>query len=174
MLAPTIKTSLSKSIYIGYSKLIAAIAQIPAPLRSLKEIEGTGGKVSIIDLIAYQIGWGKLLISWYEAGIVGKKPEMPGDGFTTWDYVRLAQHFYTKYQFDGTQKQAQEFANVVARIIQIAQIEEQTGNINKLGVWQWCTLASGKQWPLSKWIQVNTTAPYKRATALIKKFAKTL
>jgi hypothetical protein len=35
------------------------IASIPASSRTLKKIEGTGGKVSVTELIAYQIGWGK-------------------------------------------------------------------------------------------------------------------
>ena len=50
--------------------------------------------------------------------------------------------------------------------------EHETGNLNKIGVWPWCTLASGKQWPLSKWIRVNTVSPYKRAASMIRKFLK--
>lgn len=41
--------------------------------------------------------------------------------------------------------------------------------LDQRGIWAWCTLASGKQWPLSKWIRVKTASPYKRAVQLIKK-----
>lgn len=131
-------------------------------------MDGTGGKVSVADLIAYQIGWGKLLISWCQAGVQGKNPEMPGNGFSTWDYAGLANHFYATYQFDSFAQQALEFYNVVTQIVALVEQEYISGNLDKLGVWSWCTLPSGKQWPLSKWVQVNTVAPYKRAALLIK------
>lgn len=70
--------SLSQEIQREYDKLINLIASIPVSSRILKQIEGTGGKVSITDHVAYQIGWGKCLIGWYESGIKGEVPIMPG------------------------------------------------------------------------------------------------
>lgn len=121
------------------------------------------------DLIAYQIGWGKCLIRWYEAGIQGEMPKMPGEGFLTWDYTGLAQHFYQTYQFDNAEEQMRIFHQTVLRILEIVETEHQTGNLDQMGVWPWCTLPSGKKWPLSKWIRVNTASPYKQAARLIKK-----
>lgn len=132
-------------------------------------VEGTGGTITMAELLAYQIGWGKYVVRWYEAGLIGKMPEMPGHGFTSWDYTAIAQHFYRLYQYDSLEQQIQVFQEVVDRIIAIIQTEHETGNLDKTGVWPWCTLRSGKEWPLSKWIQVNTAAPYKRACQLIKK-----
>lgn len=163
------QNSLSQSIHKEYNKFVGVIAAVPPQQRLLKVIDGTGGKVSVADIIAYQIGWGNLLINWYTTGLTGKKPIMPGEGFTKWDYSGIAQHFYKKYHYDGYHQQEQEFHNVVTNIVNIVETEYQFGNLDKIGVWDWCTLASGKQWPLSKWITVNTVAPYKRATALIKK-----
>ncbi|WP_079978038.1 ClbS/DfsB family four-helix bundle protein [Criblamydia sequanensis] len=59
-----LKAPLSPEIQREYDKLINLIASIPVSSRILKQIEGTGGQVSITDLIAYQIGWGKCLIGW--------------------------------------------------------------------------------------------------------------
>ena len=95
------KAPLSNEIQIQYNNLIAMVLNADIKSRNLKSIDGTGGKVSIVDIISYQIGWGLLLIGWYEAGIQGKIPEMPGEGFATWDYIGLAQHFYAKYHYDG-------------------------------------------------------------------------
>lgn len=103
-----------------------------------------------------------------------KKPAMPGEGFTKWDYVGIAQHFYIKYQFDSCKEQEQEFHNTIQRILAFVETEYQTGNLDKLGIWPWCTLPSGKQWTLHKWVTVNTVAPYKKASTLIKKFIKEL
>ena len=84
---------LVQEIQREYSRLKELISSIPTSLHSLKAIEGTGGRVSITDLIAYQIGWGKCVIRWYEAGIRKEMPEMPGEGFSTWNYVAIAKHF---------------------------------------------------------------------------------
>jgi hypothetical protein len=168
------KNSLKSSLQAEYGTLLKTIAQVPFKLHKIKAIDGTESKVSISDLIAYQIGWGTLLISWYAAGIEGKMPEMPGDGFKDWDYVGLAQRFYAKYQYADAKEQLDALYKITQTILKIIDTEDQKGNLDKLGVWQWCTTETGQQWPLSKWIEMNTVAPYKRATALIRKFAKTI
>ena len=160
---------LSQDIHREYNRLVKSITDIPLSVRTLKIIDGTGGKVSPADLIAYQIGWGHCLIRWYEAGINGKIPEMPGEGFSTWNYVGIARHFYQKYQYDSAETQMTIFHRVVLRILEIVDVENQKGNLDALGIWPWCTLPSGKQWPFSKWVKINTSSPYKRASSLIKK-----
>lgn len=162
-------TSLKVDIQREYNRLIKLIDSIPASCRTLKKLEGTGGNVSVADLIAYQMGWGKNLIRWYESGLKEQMPEMPGDGFSTWDYTAIAQHFYQKYQFDRPDQQMEVFHQVVTRILEIVEAEHQAGRLDCLGAWPWCTLSSGKQWPLSKWIRVNTASPYKRARMLIQR-----
>ncbi len=159
---------LDQEIKKEYDRLVNAAASIPTSSRHVKIIEGTGGKVSLTDLIAYQIGWGKCLIRWYESGIKEESPEMPGEGFLKWDYVAIAEHFYTKYRYDQIE-QEKVFQQVVSQIICIVENEYQNENLERLGVWQWCTLSSGKQWPLAKWIKVNTCSPYKRAYYAIRK-----
>jgi hypothetical protein len=94
---------------------------------------------------------------------------MPGDGFTTWNYVDIAQHFYQKYFYDQSEVQTEVFEHVVSDLTKIVEKESLTGNLDRTLVWSWCTLQSGKHWPLSKWIRVNTCAPYKKAYPLIKK-----
>jgi len=160
---------LSMLIQKEYNKLVKVIAQISYNSRTAKILEFTGGAVSVADILAYQIGWGKLLISWYKAGIENKILVMPGEGFSYWNYTGLAQLFYTKYQYDSAQQQEQEFYSTVQEIITLTEHEYKTGNLDKQGIWSWCRLASGKQWPLSKWIKINTAAPYIRACTVLKK-----
>jgi len=161
---------LSNEIQKEYNKLSNLISPISTALRTLKKIDGTGGKVTIADIIAYHIGWGKLIINWYEIGTQGKIAEMPGEGFTKWDYAGLARHFYKKYCYDSFHEQERIFYDVVQQVLSIVEREYNTNNLDKLEVWPWCTLPSGKQWSLHKWITVNTVAPYKRTSTLIKKF----
>ncbi len=157
---------LSNDIVSAYEKLVGALVHIPSEARLNKA--RSDENLSIADLIAYQIGWGTLLIGWYEAGIRGEVPVMPGEGFSKWDYKGLASHFYQKYHIDGYLKQEKVFSEVVKKIVEIVEKEYHTGNLDKIGVWQWCTLASGKQWPLSKWVRVNTVSPYARATRIMR------
>lgn len=166
------QSSLIQNIKNAYDRLAKIVTHIAPPDRTLKIIDGTGGKVSVSDIIAYQIGWGKCLIRWYEAGIQEKMPDMPCEGFTIWDYVSIAQRFYQMYQFDSADEQMRIFHQVVLHILEIVEAEDQTGNLHRTGIWPWCTLSSGKHWPLSKWIQVNTASPYNRAAQSIKKETK--
>ena len=73
------------------------------------------------------------------------------------------------YQYDASHQQMKVFDQVVLRLLEIVKIEQQANQLDQIGIWAWCTLTSGKQWPLSKWIRVNTASPYKRAVQLIKK-----
>lgn len=168
------QSPLAQNIQKEYNKLITLISHISPQDHLLKKIEGTGVNISIADLIAYHIGWGTLLCNWYQTGIKGQLPQMPGDGFTKWDYVGLARHFYEKYHYDGGNKQLHAFAVLMQNIIAIVKHEYKTGNLDKIGVWDWCTLQSGKKWPLSKWIIVNTVSPYKKSYTMIRKFKKEL
>jgi hypothetical protein len=131
-------------------------------------IDGTGGKVSVRDIIAYQIGWGKCVIRWVEAGERGEMPTMPGDGFSKWDYTAIAQHFYQSYHYKDVDEQMKIFHLVVFHILEIVEREHLANQLDQLGIWDWCTLPSGKKWPLAKWIRVNTVSPYKRAAQLIQ------
>jgi len=88
----------------------------------------------VSDLIAYQIGWGKCLIRWYEAGIKEEQPEMPGEGFVKWDYLAIAKLFYQKYGYDASSQQLKVFQETVFQIVKIIEKEQKTGNLNRQGV----------------------------------------
>lgn len=76
------EAALSHVILKAYLSLRKVILTLSYSLRDSKKIEGTGGKVSVSDLLAYQIGWGKALIRWYEAGIKQELPEITQDRFS--------------------------------------------------------------------------------------------
>ncbi len=159
--------SLSSEILSTYTRLKKAIRAINATNFFQKSYVMSDVKVSAADILAYQIGWGELLIYWYQKGIQGIEFKMPGDGFDTWDYKNIALYFYKKYSHFSPEELLNKYDTTINTIIQMADRESLSGNLDKRGVWNWCTLRSGKQWPLSKWIRVNTIAPYKRAYKLL-------
>ena len=132
-----------------------------------KDIPFTGGLISPCDLVAYQIGWGKLLLSWYQAGVSGSEIEIPLKGFG-WDYEALANHFYRQHARKSLPTLRRELRTTVDEILVVVTDAQRAGQLEATGIWDWCTLKSGKAWPLKKWIQVNTVAPYQRAARLLK------
>jgi hypothetical protein len=174
LITDTPSSVLGKSIKSEYNKLVKLISLVPKKKRYDEDIKGTGGWISINDLIAYQIGWGNLLINWYEMGISGKNPEMPGDGFNKWDYKNLALHFYDKYYYKSNNKYDKIFFETVTTIIEIADEADNNNQLNIPGFWDWTVLKSGKVWPLSKWIIINTVAPYKKASLYVKSFLRNI
>lgn len=169
LVSGTYRAPLSNLIAQNYNQLMLLLSAIDCSERAVKQYDWTDGMACLSDIVAYHIGWGKLLISWYDAGIRGSKIIMPGEGFSKWDYVGLAHHFYKKYAYDSYHEQENVFLCTVKRIIEITEDEYKAHNLDKLNVWSWCTLPSGKPWPLAKWIQVNTVSPYKRSICVIKK-----
>ena len=159
---------LVKELVSAFHSLLNALEHSTLKESTSTPIATENGFLSLTGLLAYQIGWGKLLIRWYRNGVEGKNVVMPGEGFTTWDYKGLRKHFEAIYSFNYD-VQVGLLQNIVAEVIEIAEFEHLSGNLDHLGVWQWCTLKSGKQWPLCKWIRVNTIAPHKNAAALIRK-----
>lgn len=163
------KTSLSKEVIISYQKLFQALQLLELEDFYKKNIIFNGPFISPAELLSYQIGWAELLLSWYHQGKVRAPFIMPGKGFDRWDYKGIAEHFFREGMLEEQAKQLERFTRVVMQIVEIIEEEHHLGNLEATGVWSWCTLRSGKQWPLSKWIRVNTIAPYKRALSILRK-----
>ena len=163
-----LNSQLSREVLSSYRKLYDIISNASQELFFEKKFKFTAIDASIADIIAYQIGWGSLFKYWYETGIKNKPVIMPGNGFDKWDYNAIARHFYKKYSWNSKQEYIDNFSIIVMKIIDITELEYVSDNLDKTGVFAWCKLKSGKDWPLSKWIKVNTVAPYKRALLLIK------
>jgi hypothetical protein len=142
------------------SRQFALLKQLPIEIRK---------EQWLAERIAYQIGWGQLLLYWYNTGIDGKTPQMPGDGFAKWDYKAISNHFYKKYLYDQGKEQEKCFQNIISEVLVVVEKEYKTGDLDRLGIWPWCTLPSGKEWPLSKWVRVNTISPWKATSSLLKK-----
>ena len=159
------------NLITAHKKLQDIVERVQSREMKKKEIPFTGVLCSICDILAYQVGWGNFLLSWYKSGLENELPVMPCKGFD-WDYNAIAEHFYKKYSRNSLKYLERSLQQIVDELVSIIVTETQNGNLNKLGVWPWCRLKSGKEWPLSKWIQVNTIAPYSRATSAIRKHTK--
>jgi len=163
---PTNKLELLGNLRAAYTKLVEEAATVPAELERCPELEGG---VSPCDLIAYQIGWGQLLLSWDDCEIRGETVEMPAPGFK-WNQLGLLASSFYKEQHHRTLEQLLGQFEVLVGEIQLFIESSSEDMLFAIGKRHW----AGQKWPLAKWIQVNTIAPYGRATAKLRKWKKTV
>lgn len=161
---PTNKTELLNSLHAAYSKLVEEAATVPSEMERNPELEGG---ISPCDLIAYQIGWGQILLSWDDLETRGETVEMPAPGFKWNQLGLLAESFYQE-QHEQTLKQLLVQFEVLRDRMWLFIESNSEDTLFGIGKRQW----AGQKWPLAKWIQVNTIAPYGSARAKLRKWKK--
>lgn len=160
----TSKQQLLQDLANAYHKLVAELADIPPSLTRKVEFEGD---VSCCDLIAYQLGWGRLLMGWEQAEHNNQTVYMPAKGFNWGQQKALSAKFYLQYR--GT-----TYAELLTHFAQLHQqlsawIESLSEpELFALHQRQW----TGEKWPLAKWIQVNSIAPYRSARTKLRRWKK--
>ena len=80
---PTNKTELQKSINLAFDKILADYATIPVEITRKVGVTGNikGTEISVCDTIAYLIGWGKLVLKWYELKSKNQAVNFPETGY---------------------------------------------------------------------------------------------
>jgi hypothetical protein len=161
---PINKDELLSNLQAAYSKLVEEAASIPSELERNPELEGG---ISPCDLIAYQIGWGYLLLSWDDLETRGEAVQMPAPGFKWNQLGLLANSFYRKHH-EQTLKQLLAQFDVLFGEIRLFIESNSEDTLFGIGKRHW----AGQKWPLAKWIQVNTVAPYGSARTKLRKWKK--
>lgn len=110
---PTNQRELLSSLQAAYAKLAEEAAQVPPELERDPGIEGG---ISPCDLIAYQIGWGRLLLSWDSTEAQGGIAQMPAPGFKWNQLGLLARSFYQEQQGQTLKQLLATFAALVGHI----------------------------------------------------------
>jgi hypothetical protein len=161
---PTNKNELLSSLQAAYSKIVEEAASIPSGLERCPELEGG---ISPCDLIAYQIGWGYLLLSWDELESRGKAVEMPAPGYK-WNQLGLLANSFYGEQHEQTLKQLLDQFDELAEKIRLFIESKSEDTLFGIGKRRW----AGQKWPIAKWIQVNTVAPYGSARTKLRRWKK--
>ena len=96
MAIPANKGELLRAITDNYAKLSAELATIPVELTDAKELDGHAKDtpMSVSDLVAYLVGWGRLVLKWNDRRSRGLDVDFPETGFKWNELGRLAQKFY--------------------------------------------------------------------------------
>lgn len=160
----TSKAEALSSLKDSYNKLELEICDISPDIERIKKIEGD---VCVCDLIAYQIGWGELLLSWENSEQKSKTVYMPAKGYKWNELTPLANSFYDKYSDQDLVWLRKKFKRTVLKIEKfILTLSDDELLVPRMRSW------TGDKWSIMKWIQVNTIAPYKSARTKVRRFKK--
>lgn len=165
MAVPTNKKELITAIETNYSKLKKEILTIPIEKLEEQSLEGhsKGTQMSISNLKAYLIGWGKLVLKWVEHKDKNEPVDFPETGYKWNELGKLAQKFYKDYEtlnYPDLQEKLDKTVNDILKVIELKSNAE-------LYEMLWYD-----KWTLGRMIQFNTASPYTNARGRIRKWKK--
>lgn len=130
----------------------------------IKEIDKTPH-----EMIAYQLGWLQLVMRWEKDELAGNKVVTPSPDYK-WNQLGLIyQHFYEEYR---------EYSLKELRSLFDQSVKEWCSWLERLtdeelfipNTRQWTV--TNANWPLWKWVHINSVAPFKSFRAKIRKWKK--
>ncbi len=162
MAIPKNKEELLHDIEITFSKLKKDLERVPLHLATLKGMEGhaKGTKMSPCNLVAYLVGWGELVLKWYDKSRRGEEIIFPDENFKWNELGKLAQQFYLNYKEYDYPTLLQLLEKTIQKIIAIIE------NLDDKELYK---IPFYKKYPLGRMIQLNTSSPYKNARSRIRK-----
>ncbi|WP_279300465.1 ClbS/DfsB family four-helix bundle protein [Paenibacillus sp. GM2FR] len=121
------------------------------------------------EMIAYQLGWLTLVMSWEKDELAGKEVTTPTPDYKWNQLGALYQQFYLAYDAYSLEE---------LRFMLKQRTDEWCEWINRLteeelyrpGVRKWT--ATSANWPMWKWLHINSVAPFKSFRTQIRKWKK--
>ena len=162
---PKNKEELQKSISVAFKKILADYSTIPPKISREIGVIGNvkGTEISVSDTISYLIGWGKLVLKWYDLKSKNQPVDFPETGYKWNELGQLAQHFHSEYHDWSYDKLIKEFTATTDRIlILVESLDNQ-----KLYDETWF-----EKYTLGKMIQFNTSSPMVNMRSKVRKFKK--
>lgn len=162
---PQTKSELLLAIDKNYNKLSGYLELIPPDLASDKSMEGHAKDtvMSVCNLVAYLLGWNKLVIKWISFDEEGQPIDFPETGYKWNQLGLLAQKFYRDYSdldLLSLRNQLQSAKNEIVESINKRSDDDLYGK-----AWY------GK-WTMGRMISFNTSSPYSNACGRLRKWAK--
>lgn len=160
------KTELINQIKTTYTKFIFEFNDIPEEQRNQRIISVDKTPT---QMLAYQIGWLTLLLSWEQQEKQGKIVVTPTSEFKWNQLGELYQQFYCEFGNQSLRVQKEQLDLLVHQVcdwIETLSSVELFENSQR----NWAN--NKAQWPLWKWIHINTVAPFTNFRPKIRKWKK--
>lgn len=164
--------------YIGRDALIAEIRKTAALfVKEFEDIAETDKDIRINEvdrtpreMIAYQLGWMDLIRTWDNNELEGKEVVTPAPGYKWNQLGLLYQSFYDKYQTYSLIELRELFTASVDSFIGWLQ-NFSDKQLFQAGGRKWAA-STASNWPICKWVHINTVAPFKSFRGKIRKWKK--
>jgi len=162
------KQALLDAVQTALDKYLVEFADIPESARNIRAADG--GKTPS-EHLSYQLGWLHSLLDWERREQAGEEVHTPAEGFKWNNLGGLYQCFYQAY---GVYTLAEQQAMLRGKTAELcAWIEGLSEDeLFLIGQRKWAETAA--QWPLWKWIHINTVAPFTNFRTQIRKWKKCL
>ena len=122
------------------------------------------------EIIAYQLGWMDTIRGWDKDELEGKNVVTPAPGYKWNQMGELYQEFYNRYQDKSLAQLCELFKSSVDSLVEWAE-GFSDDEMFKPGGRKWAA-STPSNWPIWKWIHINTVAPYKSFRGKIRKWKK--
>jgi hypothetical protein len=122
------------------------------------------------EMIAYQLGWMSLIRSWDEKELNGEDVQTPAPGFKWNRLGGLYQGFHEKYQDYPKHRLQIMFSDEVESFVQWFQ-NFSDDEVFESGGRKWAS-STPSNWPIWKWVHINTVAPFKSFRNQIRRWKK--
>lgn len=121
-------------------------------------------------MIAYQLGWMQLILHWDQDELKGKEVITPAPGYK-WNHLGDLYHeFYKQYQGYSLKELQRMFVDAVGQFTEWVNtlIDDELFGTGKR---KWAS-STPSNWPIWKWIHINTVAPFISFRSKIRKWKK--
>ena len=122
------------------------------------------------EIIAYQLGWMDLIRGWDKCELEGKEVVTPAPGYKWNQMGELYQGFYEKYQNESLLQLVEMFQSSVSSLIEWLD-DFNDNELFEPGGRKWAA-STPSNWPVWKWVHINTVAPFKSFRSKIRKWKK--
>lgn len=162
---PQNKQELRQAIEQAFDKILLDFSAIPESYSRKIGVEGSvkDTEITVCDTLAYLVGWGKLVLKWYEQKCAGHAVQLPETGYKWNELGKLAEAFYSQYFEWSYSDLIAEFRVTTTQILSLVE----SLSDEKLYHENWY-----KEYTLGRMIQFNTSSPMKNMRTKIRKFKK--
>ncbi|MCE3198810.1 ClbS/DfsB family four-helix bundle protein [Paenibacillus sonchi] len=162
------KKDLLEAIHSKYVLLDAEFEDVDT---SQKDVRIPGVDKTPAEIIAYQLGWLQLVMGWDKDEREGRAVIMPSPGYKWNQLGGLYQSFYEAYAEYSLPELRDLFRQTEQQWLNwVSTLTEEELFIQ--GIRQWT--GSKENWPMARWIHINSVAPFTSFRAKIRKWKKNL
>ncbi|OFS81825.1 ClbS/DfsB family four-helix bundle protein [Rothia sp. HMSC08A08] len=158
-------------------ELIAAIetslekylAEFTDILEGKKDARLLEGERTPSEHLSYQLGWVSSLLDWERREQAGQTVQTPAEGYTWNNLSGLYQQFYATYGGYTLAEQQQMLREKVAELCSwVENLSETEFFTPEQRAWA----TASARWPIWKWVNINTVAPFTNFCMHIRKWKR--